>query len=163
MELPRNGEYRYTLHIVPIKGRQAFFAYILQIKQPADDIERPRFCNRFTLNGEFKSKDDACREGIKTVQRIADGLLSPESVRLKEKFRDYKIIGSARLRLDQIMWEPTLEIVSQRPANKGAVQCFNDYPSSFQRNLFDDVHTAADYAMNHGKRLIVGLVGGLKI
>lgn len=58
----------------------------------------------------------------------------------------------------------SLRIVSRRKANRGAVkEVDNDEHAPFHRNLSDSEGQAADFAFAYGKRMVLNLVGGLRI
>lgn len=158
MELPRSGDYRFTFHSSFVGNSKKVRAYVLQILQPVAETQPPRNASKYDLPGEFRSKLEAYNEGVKVARRLALGELSPTFVRLKHKFREYAFFGSASFRLDCHQWEPALEIVSNRAANKGARQQF-----TFQSNLFLDADRAAQFALQCGERLVIGMIGGLTI
>lgn len=163
MELPRSDDYRFTFHTLAEGNAKRVRAYVLQIMQHLDEIKEPRFALKYEIPDQFQSKLEAYEEGLKVARRLASGELNPSSVRLKQKFREYLLIGSASFRLDSHQWEPVLELVSRRAANKGACQRFSDVQSPFQRNLFPDAERAAKFAIQYGERMVIGIVGGLSI
>jgi hypothetical protein len=81
----------------------------------------------------------------------------------KGKLRGYKIIGSARFDVDKHKWEPMLELKKIEEPNKGKTQVISGTSTAFGRNLFPMEETAAKFAFETGKRMILGLVSGLEI
>ncbi|SEN30009.1 hypothetical protein SAMN05216404_103304 [Nitrosospira multiformis] len=79
------------------------------------------------------------------------------------KLRGYKIIGKARFDIARLKWEPSLEIRKIEEPNKGQTQIFTGSQTAFARNLFPMEDTAAKFALETGKRMVLGLVNGLEI
>lgn len=160
MELFRDGDYRHTLHVERSGG--ALTAYVLRIFQPGDELP-PRLSLRYNLNERFVSDREAAQAGLRAVQLISLGELTPVSETLKEKFREYRIHASAGFRTDQAGWEPILKIESLRTVNKGQIQEFSSGQSAFRLNPHNESSGAAKAALDYGRRMILGSIGGLRI
>lgn len=162
MELPRYGDYRYTLHLDPAQGAPVT-GYVLQVHHPEGQPKAQTLARRCNLRDTYRDKQDAYAAALKIVKAASEGEFHAISVRLKETFRGYELVGSCGFRHDVHKWQPTLEIISRRPENKGATQGFGDLQSPFDRNLYPHPEHAARFALEYGERMIVGLVSGLKI
>ena len=160
MELFRDGDYRHTLHVE--RSGSALTAYVLRIFQPGEELP-PRLSLRYNLNERFRTHQEVAQAGIRAVQLITAGELTPVSETLKEKFREYRIHASAGFRTDQAGWEPILKIESLRAVNKGAVQEFNSGTTALRLNPHIESSGAAKAALDYGRRMILGSIGGLRV
>lgn len=161
MELLRDNDSRYTLQLVQ-RGPH-LHAYILKMHQPVGDVRVPRIALRYDLIETFRSQREAYSTGLVLAKRMIDGELSAARSEVSKKVEEHKLIGSAVFQLATEKWEPTLRIVSRKKENKGAVQDLSTEQTPLQRNTFSTPERATEYALEHGERLVLGLVPGLRV
>jgi hypothetical protein len=161
MELLHDGEVRYTMHSERV-GEQ-WHAFVLCTRQPPGETNYPRLGERYDLTGRFANTTAAYREAVDAARRLAAGEISAGRPSIKRKIREYVVIASAAYHVEAGKWEPVLKIESRRRANRGAIQDFTSSPSILQRNLCPTSDRATDFALEHGERVVLGLVPGLSV
>jgi hypothetical protein len=119
--------------------------------------------HKLPIPGPLKSRAAVYEAGDKLYDRYLKGEISPPEHLEKAKLRGYEIIGSARFDVGKHEWEPTLELKKMEGLNKGQTQVISGTSTAFGRNLFPMEETAAKFALEAGKRMVLGLVSGLEI
>ena len=160
MELPRDGEYRHTLHVSEQGARVT--GYVIRMHHPERE-QQPRTGTRYNLAGSYASKQEAHSEGVRLVRMIVAGDANAANESLSENVGDYKLRAGAAARTDIDGWEPTLSIKSRKPENKGAIQEFNSTQSALRQNTFPEASSAAKFALTYGRRVVRKEISGLNI
>lgn len=158
MELPRVGDHRYTVH-----RNDDGSVFILMLNQPPGVPSTPRFAKRYDLPGQFRSLIEAQPAALQALEKLERGELSFTQERMKKRVRDYELLASAEFTTASHRWIPGLVIKSLKPDNKGATQELRDEPPYVARNAFDTPSAAAKHALQLGERMVLGLIGGLRI
>lgn len=161
MELPRDGDYRYTL--VTQQTSRGVSGYVLRMKQPAGDPRLPRVAVRYDLPEHYAYAGEAYRAAVAVAERMAAGELHAFVPEVKKRIQEYDLYASALFQLQSNRWEPALRIRSRKPQNKGAEQDFNSEQSPLLHNGFPSPERAREYAVEYGERLVLKAVPGLRV
>ena len=136
----------------------------LAIRQTANPLEGlSLYGTRLDIPGSFQSHRDLSAAADKLYARFLRGDISPPIVEHKEKYQGYRITGKVRFKVGELKWEPVLELKKMQEPNKGLRQTVSGIDTPFPRNLFDTPENAALFAFDYGKRMVMGLIQGLKI
>lgn len=164
MELDRQGEHRYLLHLKEQGGQ--YSGFILRLHQPLGVVEVPKYGGRYAVGG-YRDKREAFNDGNRIARLIEAGELYCEKApTFKERCGEYQLIATAAFHAGHHQWAPQLTVVSKRAHNKGERQVFDHDPSSpLCRGyvLHHVAERAALDAIEHGKRLVHGFTGGLAV
>jgi hypothetical protein len=125
--------------------------------------EASYYGRKLPISGPLKSRAEVHEAGDRLYDRYMKGDISIPEHSEKGKLRGYKITGRARFDASKHEWEPILELKKIEAPNKGQAQVILGSDTVFGRNLFAMEETAAKFAVETGKRMILGLVNGLDI
>lgn len=142
-------------------GKFSGYLIIRNQDQPQEVV--PRYGFRIDIPGQYGSHHDLTKAGGELFSRFLRGAVSSPVVEEKEKLRGYRIVGTARFLIHELKWEPYLELKRLEDPNKGKRQTIGGQGTAFARNLFPAAEGAAKFALDHGKRMVIGIVGGLEI
>ena len=158
----RRSDYLFTLHVIS-KQSNKYRGY-LAIRQNDSQLESvPRYGWKLDIPDSYKSHEDLVTAGNVLFSRYLKYEVSVSVPVVKEKLRGYRIVGSARFQLFDLKWEPVLELKKLEEPNKGKKQTVMGPDTAFARNLFQSAESAATFACDFGKRMVIGLVRGLEI
>ncbi|MBL8447741.1 MAG: hypothetical protein JNJ44_10060 [Zoogloeaceae bacterium] len=118
---------------------------------------------KLDIPGTFSSRQELSKAGDALYARFLKGEISPSIETRKEKFRGYRVVGSARFQALHFKWEPVLELRKVEEPNKGMTQLVSGRDTAFSRNLYSSSEGAAIFALEYGKRMVLGIVRGLEI
>lgn len=164
MILSKSFDYQYMCYLEFTKDGSSEFAGFLSIRKIEDPSEGPsRYGWKIDIPGKFHSRQELISAGNTFFSRFLNGEVSPSSSTEKEKFRGYRIVGSARFQAIDLKWEPVLEIKKVEEPNKGKRQTIIGSNTVFPRNLYSSPEGAAKFAFEFGKRMVLGIVQGLEI
>ena len=124
---------------------------------------RSRFAVRLDLPGEYVDKRAAAADGFAIAHRFFRGKYTVSRFEQSKTVRQYHVAAHARFRIDCHAWEPLVTIRSERAQNKGVVQTFDGGDSPFVERTFRSPEAAARFGLDYGERVVLGLVGGLRI
>lgn len=161
---PPDPQHTYALWLEPAERLgEASRAYVTAHPVYRDIGVHSRFAVRLELPGLYHSRSAAAADAFQIARRFYHNRYSALPTERVRTLNGYRIVGHARFRIDCHQWEPTLTIRSERPSNKGVVQTFDGGNSPFVHHTFPTAQLAADYALVHGERIVLGLVAGLRI
>jgi hypothetical protein len=161
MELLHHEGIRYTLHTE--RAGDKVRAFVVCTRQEPGEAMFPRIGARYDIAEVFTTPTDAFSSGLATARRLAAGELSPGQPEVKKSVGEYQLIASAAYQIETMRWEPTLRIKSKRATNKGAVQDLLDEQTPLQRNPCPTPARATEYALEHGEKLVLKLIPGLRV
>lgn len=150
---------------IQVIGEENGYGGYLVIRYIDETSKEPsHYGKKLPIPGPFKSSSEVHKAGDRLYDRYLKGQVDAPPFHLeKGKLRGYKIIGSARFDVDKHKWEPMLELKKIEEPNKGKTQVISGTSTAFGRNLFPMEETAAKFALETGKRIILGLVSALEI
>jgi len=141
------------------RGEYSGYMIIHEVKELGE--RPPFFGTRIDIQGSYKSENELSSIAKKDFERYKKGELSTGRLNEKEKLNDYEIIGSAKFTISQLKWVAYLELKKIKEPNKGNVQIVED--GALMRNFYDSERRAARFALDYGKRMVIGHIRGLKI
>lgn len=159
----RTLEHWYTLHELRTSrpGRLDFGVCVTAVAREEGDTPPTGLC--YVIPHSFRSRDDAYCEAQRVARELAKGDLHPQSTVQKESFRGYCLYGSARFIRATSDWVPALTIEAMAGSRKGQKQEVIEQNALFYRNACPTADRAARFALDYGKQMVMGFVGGLKI
>jgi len=164
VKLSHSSDTQHLCDLVFTMDGPSQFAGFLSIRRINDPLEGPpRYGSRIDIPGKFRSRQELIATGNTYFSRFLNGEISSSVAPLKEKFRGYRITGSARFQALELKWEPVLEIKKLEEPNKGRRQSLQGPDTPFPWNLFQSSESATRFALDYGKRMVLGLVQGLEI
>jgi hypothetical protein len=164
LNLSKPSDPQHLCHLEFTTDGPSEFAGFLSIRRIDDPLEGPsRYGWKIEIPGKFQSRQELIATGNTFFGRFLKGEVSSPTATEKEKFRGYRITGSARFQAVDLKWEPVLEIKKVEEPNKGTKQIIVGPNTVFPRNLFPSPEGAAKFAFEFGKRMVLGIVQGLEI
>lgn len=161
---PQDAEHTYALWLqLPVSTGSPARAYVTAHPIYRDIGIHSRFAIRLDLPGTYPNKAAATRDGYAVAEQFFRGKCAPDRVEELKDLHGYRIKAHARFRIDCHEWEPALSIRCEHLKNKGAAQTFAGANSPFVRSTFSSAHAAVTYAMTYGERLVLGIIGGLRV
>lgn len=163
INLSRPSESRHLCHLEVAKNGTDFTGF-LSIRHLDDSLEESsRYGQKLEIPEKFQSRQELIDAGNILFTRFLKGEVSTPIAMIKERFRGYRVLGTARFQVVDLKWEPILELKKIEEPNKGKKQVIGGYNTAFTRNLFPSSEGAARFANEFGKRMILGIVQGLEI
>ena len=164
VNLSQASDSQHLCHLEFTTDGPSEFAGFLSIRRIDNPLEGPPLYGwKLQIPGTFNSRKELIAAGNIFFGRFLKGEVSSPIATEKEKFRGYRIIGSARFQAVALKWEPILEIKKVEEPNKGKKQIISGHNTVFPRNLFPSSEGAAKFAFNFGKAMVLGSVQGLEI
>ncbi|MBK7014776.1 MAG: hypothetical protein IPH39_04180 [Sulfuritalea sp.] len=155
---------RYHWSIQTISQTSGSFSGYLVIRNQDQPLEgTPRYGYRLDIPGTHRSHQELTKAGSDLFSKFLRGAVSAPVIEEKEKLRGFRIVGTGRFLVHELKWEPYLELKKLDEPNKGKRQTVGGQGTAFARNLFPAPEGAAKFALDHGKRMVIGMVGGLEI
>jgi hypothetical protein len=119
--------------------------------------------SRYDVAEEFLTPTAAYSYCVGIARKLAAGEISANRPEVKKRVGEYQLLASAAFQIESRKWEPILKIKSKRLANKGAIQDLLEGQSPLQHNPCPSAARATEYALEHGEKLALKLIPGLKV
>jgi hypothetical protein len=127
-----------------------------------EDGQYSRYGQRFDAPGIHATDLQAKSAAEDLVLPISRGQITVPSNYLQEKFEGYRLRGHAVYDVGTMKWQARLEIKKLQPPRQGEMQHVAGEGSPFAVNQFVQRDRAIAFAIEYGKRMVLGLVQGLK-
>lgn len=138
-----------------------FVGFVVE-KLRGEDGQYSRYGQRFDAPGIYATDSQAKSAAEDLVLPISRGQITVTQHYLQEKFEGYRLRGHALYDVGTMKWQARLEIKKLQPPRQGEVQNISGEGSPFMVNQFIQRDRAIAFAIEYGKRMVLGLVQGLK-
>ncbi|MCJ0764164.1 hypothetical protein [Variovorax terrae] len=140
----------------------ARFVGFVVARRRGEDGRYSRFAQRFDAPGLHASERAAKQAAEDLVLPISRGEVTVPAQYAQKKFEGYRLRAHALYDIGTMKWQGRLEIKKLEPPRQGDVQHVGGEGSPFAANQFAQRDRAIGFAIEHGERMVLGLVQGLK-
>ncbi len=106
---------------------------------------------------------EAAADGYVAARRFAAGNYARSNICRSLVAKGYEIQSRARFRIDRHQWEPDVTIRNVASSKHGVAQVFGGATSPFMNVTFESEQVAVEYGLAYGERLVLRVIGGLRI